>query len=159
MRKFSLAVGTLAIAVGATFALAHPPGNGYGAGAGCAAAGAATTTTACPMAGGGPGQGMGSGTGMGYGRGGGMGPGKGAGYGRGGGMGPGGGQALALLTPEERTAHREAMHSLKSVEECNAYVAKQHELITERAKEKGVAAPIGPRGGMCERMQAHGMFG
>ncbi len=165
MRKFSLAVGTLAIAVGATFALAHPPGNGYGAGAGCAAAGDATATTACPMAGGGPGQGMGygqgmgPGAGMGYGHGAGMGPGRGAGYGRGGGMGPGGGQALALLTPEERTAHREAMHNLKSVEECTAYVAQQRELITERAKEKGVAVPFGPRGDMCERMQAHGMFG
>lgn len=167
MRKLTLAVGTLAIAVGATLAIAHPPGGGYGAGAGCAATGDAAATAGCPMAGGGPGygkgagQGMGPGAGMGYGRGGGMGPGQGMGHGHGAGMGPGGGQGQgnALLTPEERTAHREAMHSFKSAEECTAYVAKQRELLTERAKEKGVAAPLGPRGDMCERMKARGMFG
>ena len=103
----------------------------------------------CPNAGG-PG-GYGPGYGPGYGRGGGSGP--GAGYGRGGGPG------MALLTPEERAQHREAMHSLTTVEQCNAYIAGHRQMLEERAKEKGVAPPPGPRGNVCERMKARGMFG
>jgi hypothetical protein len=71
----------------------------------------------------------------------------------------GGGQGMALLTPEERTQHRESMSSLKTVEACTAYMAQHQQMLQDRAKEKGVAAPPGPRGNACERMKARGMFG
>ena len=71
----------------------------------------------------------------------------------------GGGQGMALLTPEERTAHRDAMHSFKTVEECTAYMTQHQQLLQERAKAQGVAAPPGPRGNACERMKARGMIG
>ena len=39
-------------------------------------------------------------------------------------------------------------------------VDPQHrQLVEERAKEKGVAAPLGPRGNACERMKMRGMTG
>jgi hypothetical protein len=147
MKKLALAIGMVSIAVAASVTMADPGGYGMGMGPGCGAAAGAN----CPY-GGGPG-----GYGPGYGRGGGYGP--GAGQGPGGGYGRGGGQGMALLTPEERAQHREAMHSLTSVEQCNAYMAEHRQLLLERAKEKGVAPPPGPRGDMCERMKARGMFG
>jgi hypothetical protein len=70
----------------------------------------------------------------------------------------GGGQAMALLTPEEQAQHRLAMHSFKTTEECTAYIAQHQQMLQERAKEKGVAAPSGPRGNMCERMKMHGFM-
>jgi hypothetical protein len=79
------------------------------------------------------------------------------GYGRG--MGPGSGGGTPLLTEEERAQHREKMHSFKTVEECNAYLAEHRSLLTERAKEKGVSAPAGPHGNPCERMKARGIIG
>ncbi len=78
-------------------------------------------------------------------------------------MGPGAGHGpygdSPLLTPEEQAQHREMMHSFKTVEECNAYLTEHQKLMAERAKEKGVAAPAGPRGNACERMKARGMIG
>jgi hypothetical protein len=136
MKNLALAIGMVSIAVAASVTMADPGGYGMGMGPGCGAAAGAN----CPNAGG-PG---------GYGRGGGYGP--GAGHGR------GGGQGMALLTPEERAQHREAMHSLTTVEQCNAYMAGHRQMLEERAKEKGVAPPPGPRGDMCERMKARGMF-
>ena len=137
MKKLSLAIGTLALAVAATLAMADPGGYGMGMGPGCAA-------------GAGPGPGAGAGCPGGY----------GPGYGRGGGYGMrGGGQGMALLTPEERTAHRDAMHSFKTVEECTAYMTQHQQLLQERAKAQGVTAPPGPRGNACERMKARGMIG
>jgi hypothetical protein len=97
------------------------------------------------------GEGYGPGQGPGYGRG------NGPGYGRGMGQGPGGG--TPLLTQEERTQFREKMHSFKTVDECNAYLAEHRKLITERAKEKGLPEPTTPRGNPCERMKARGMLG
>lgn len=135
MKKLSLVLGIVAASVAASLALAQP--GGYGPGPGCGA-----------MAGANCAAGVG-GQGPGYGRGGGMGP--------GGGRGPGSG--MSLLTPDEQAQHREMMHSFKTVEECNAYLAEHQKLMAERAKEKGVAAPAGPRGNACERMKARGMIG
>jgi hypothetical protein len=74
-------------------------------------------------------------------------------------MGPGPGSGTPLLTEEERAQHREKMHSFKTVEECNAYLTEHRQMMAERAKEKGVSAPAGPRGNPCERMKARGMLG
>jgi hypothetical protein len=67
--------------------------------------------------------------------------GRGYGMGPGAGMGPGYGMrghgyGPSLLTPEEREAHMNAMHSLKTLDECNAYMAEHQKLVAERAKEK-----------------------
>jgi hypothetical protein len=55
--------------------------------------------------------------------------------------------------------YRDAMQAAKTVEECNAVITERQTLVQERAKENGVAAPIGPRGNPCERMKARGLFG
>lgn len=136
MTKLSLALGIAVAGLTASLALAQGGGYGPGPGPGCGG-GPVAAGASCPMGGGG----------------------YGPGYGRGGGRGQGSGAGNALLTQEEFAAHREKMHSFKSVEECNAYLAEHQKLMAERAKEKGVAAPPGPHGNACERMKAHGMFG
>ncbi len=105
-------------------------------------------------------------------------PGLGMGGGMGGGMGPGAGPAnrpcaatgqaqgspqcnwranrrntpgMALMTPEERSAHRDRMRGMQSREECLAYVAEHHAQMMERAKAKGQTLPE-PRNRMCERL-------
>jgi hypothetical protein len=134
MNKVALTLGIAAATIAASLAFAGPgygPGSGPGAGPGCAAG----TTAECQ---------------------GGRGPGMGMGWG--GGHGRGQGAGLNLMTPEERTAHREQMRSLKSVAECNAYLSAHREAMAARAAQKGVTLPE-PRGNACERMQAHGRFG
>jgi hypothetical protein len=131
MKKFALTLGAVTAALAATIALAGPgygPGAGPGAGTGCAAGAAANCQ-------------------------GGMGPGMGMG---GGGRGQGAG--LELMTPEERTAHRNQMRSLKTLDECNAYLSAHRAEMAARAAEMGITLPE-PRGNACERMQAHGRFG
>jgi hypothetical protein len=135
MNQLTLSLCTLAAALATAVTLADAAGPGYGAGPGagpnCAAAGT-------------------PGAGCGYGPGGGRGPGAGMGGG-------GWGYGAQLLTPEERTAHMTTMHSFKSLDECNAYMADFQKLIAERATEKGLPVPP-QRGNMCERMQARGFF-
>jgi hypothetical protein len=131
MKKFALTLGAATAALAATIALAGPgygPGAGPGTGTGCAAGTAANCQ-------------------------GGMGPGMGMGGG-----GRGQGAELNLMTPEERTAHRNQMMSLKNVAECNAYLADHRAEMAKRAAEQGITLPE-PRGNACERMQAHGRFG
>jgi hypothetical protein len=107
-----------------------------------------------------PGQGMGPG--------GGMGPGMGPGGGMGPGMGPGGRgmrfefskdntPGWSLMTPEERTAHREKMLAAKTLEECKAVQEGHHQQMAARAKEKGQTLP-GPRQNACDRMKARGFY-
>lgn len=101
----------------------------------------------------------------------GMGPGggRGPGMGPGAGMGPGGGPGMrfqfnqdntpgwSLMTPEERTAHHNAMMSAKTYEECKAAQEAQHKQMEARAKEQGKALPA-PRQNACERMKARGFY-
>lgn len=106
-----------------------------------------------------PGQGMGPGGGMGPG----MGPGGGMGPGMGGGRGmrfdfnkdntPG----WSLMTPEERTAHREKMLAAKTPEECKAVQEEHHKQMAARAKEKGQTLR-GPRQNACDRMKSRGFY-
>lgn len=94
------------------------------------------------------------------------GPGAGMGGGMGGNMGRGGmgmrfGRSntpgWSLLSPEERTAHRERMLAAKSYDECKAVQAAQHQIVVERAKERGVTLPT-PRRNGCDVMQSRGLF-
>ena len=100
----------------------------------------------------------------------GMGPGGGMGPGMGGmgGMGPGA-QGMryqfnrdntpgwSLMTPEERTAHREKMMSAKTYEECQAAQDEHRKQMEARAKEKGQTLR-GPRQNACDRMKARGFY-
>jgi hypothetical protein len=63
----------------------------------------------------------------------------------------------ALMTPDERVAHRQKMWSFTSYEECKAYQAEQHQAMEARAKEQGKTLPA-PRANACERMKARGMM-
>jgi len=130
MRKTTLALGLAMVVATAAFAApGYGPGNGPGNGP-CATAGAAN----CP--------GAGAGYGMGRGRMGGHGP---------------GGQA-SLMTDEEREAHRTAMHSFTSVEQCSAYWTEHRAEMTRRAQERGIEHGPGPRVSPCERMAARGFI-
>ena len=106
--------------------------------------------------------------GQGMGPGGGMGPGMGPGMGGMGGMGPGARgmrfqfnqdntPGWSLMTPDERTAHHNAMMSAKTYEECKAAQEAQHKQMEARAKEQGKTLP-GPRQNACERMKARGFY-
>lgn len=83
-----------------------------------------------------------------------------------GGMGPGKGRfgfnqgntpGWSLMTPEERTAHREKMWSFKTYDECKAFQAEHHKAMEARAKEQGKTLPA-PRANSCDRMKARGML-
>lgn len=62
-----------------------------------------------------------------------------------------------LMTAEEQNAHRTKMHSLKTMDECKAYIAEHHTAMEARAKEKGATLPA-MRSTNCERMQARGFI-
>ena len=88
-----------------------------------------------------------------------QGPGYGAGPGKGRMMefGPNNAAGWSLMTTEERRAHRDQMHSFKTVEECKAYLDQHAKQMAYRAKEKGVAY-AGPRENACEVMKSRGWF-
>lgn len=62
-----------------------------------------------------------------------------------------------LMSPDERNAHRNAMWSAKSYDECKALQADHHKAMEARAKEQGKTLPV-PRANACDRMQARGQF-
>jgi hypothetical protein len=138
MRKTTMALG-LAMVLAAAASFAGPGysaayGMGYGPGNGPCATGG-TANCSGPDAGYGPGYGRGR---------------------MGGGYGPGG--AGALMSDEEREAHRNAMHSFTTVEQCNAYWTDHRAQMTERAKAQGIEPGPGPRFSPCERMAARGFL-
>ncbi len=63
----------------------------------------------------------------------------------------------SLMTPEERTAHRDKMLAAKSYEECQAVQEEHHRQMAARAKEQGKTLP-GPRRNACDRMQSRGFY-
>jgi hypothetical protein len=97
------------------------------------------------------------------------GQGMGPGMGMGAGMGPGAGKAMrfnankdntsgwALMSTEERAAHRDKMQGAKTYDECKATQEEHHKAMEARAKEKGATLPA-PRSNGCERMKARGFF-
>ena len=62
-----------------------------------------------------------------------------------------------LMTPEERTEHRIKMRSFTEYNACKEYVDEHHKKMEERAKEKGVAAPVMKRNA-CDVMKAKGIL-
>jgi hypothetical protein len=99
----------------------------------------------------------------------GMGPGAGQGQGAGMGPGPGGGKGMQfnankdntwgyqLMSPEERTAHRDKMRTTKTYDECKALQEGHHKAMEVRAKEQGKTLPA-PGNNGCDRMKASGYF-
>ncbi len=71
------------------------------------------------------------------------------------GWGPGVTPGWSLMTADEQNAHREKMTSMKTYDECKAYLAEHHKDMQERAKAKGVDLP-GGYGMACDRMKAQG---
>jgi hypothetical protein len=55
----------------------------------------------------------------------------------------------AMMTPAERDAHRERMGTFKSRSECQAYMDEHHQLMSERAKERGRTPLAQPRRNAC----------
>lgn len=70
-----------------------------------------------------------------------------------GGAGPGRMYGWSLMTPQERTEHRQKMQAFDNYDACTAYVAEHHKLMAARAKEKGVALPAAPMRDMCARLK------
>jgi len=86
-----------------------------------------------------------------------MGPGMGAGMGPGGGwhVNQGNTPGYALMTPAERNAHQAKMQSLKTYQECKAYIDEHHRTMEARAKEKGTKLMV-MRADPCGDMKAAG---
>lgn len=63
----------------------------------------------------------------------------------------------ALMTDQERVAHRDKMLSFKTYDECKAYQVEHHALMEARAKEKGTKLLM-PRNNACDRMKASGLL-
>ncbi len=84
-----------------------------------------------------------------------------------GGMGPGRGGRMAfsqgntpgwsLMSPEERTTHRDKMWAFKTYDECKAYQAEHHKAMEGKAKDLGKTLPA-PHANACDRMKAQGQF-
>ena len=75
------------------------------------------------------------------------------------GSGPGGGPGMqggccnanttpgwAMMTPEERTAHRDRVMGSKDYAGCSAYMQGHYKAMEQRAKERGTTMPDGPGG-------------
>jgi hypothetical protein len=96
---------------------------------------------------------------------------QGPGYGPGGGAGKGPGKGpgwsfngdntrgWSMMSRAERAEHRDRMLSMKSYEECVAYLEEHHKQMEARAKARGRAGPAQPAQNMCERMKQAGRFG
>ena len=57
-----------------------------------------------------------------------------------------------LMTPEERIEHQSRIRGFKTYEECRGYQNSHHQLMEERARQRGMALPRGRRD-ICEHLQ------
>lgn len=57
-----------------------------------------------------------------------------------------------LMTPEERIEHQSRIRGFTSYEECRTYQASHHQLMEERARQRGMALPAGGRDA-CEHLK------
>jgi len=85
-------------------------------------------------------------------------PAAGCGGGPGGGMHARWGQRYtpgwSMMTPEERQAHRDKLASLKTYDECKAYMDQHRAEMAERAKTQGRTMPATPRHDACASLKA-----
>jgi len=84
------------------------------------------------------------------------GPGKGPGKGPGWSFNGDNTRGWSMMSREERAEHRNKMMSMKTSEECVAYVEEHQKQMESRAKERGRPMPGMPARNMCERMKQAG---
>lgn len=95
----------------------------------------------------------------------GYGPGPGGGPGKGSGKGPGWSfngdntRGWSMMGRQERAEHRSRMLSMKTYEECVAYLEEHRKQMEARAQGRRVPMPAAPAQNMCDRMKQGGRFG
>jgi len=57
-----------------------------------------------------------------------------------------------LMTPEERIEHQAKIRGFTTYEACRSYQVSHHQLMEERAKQRGMALPQGRRD-ICEHLR------
>jgi hypothetical protein len=62
-----------------------------------------------------------------------------------------------LMTPEERTEHQTKLRGFSEYAACKEYVDEHHKKMEERAKEKGITAPLVKRN-PCDVLKARGVL-
>jgi Spy/CpxP family protein refolding chaperone len=64
-------------------------------------------------------------------------------------MGPNNTSGWGMMNKAERNEHHSMMKSMKTQEECSAYMEKHHAQMMDRAKERKLAIPTKPRDDTC----------
>ena len=59
----------------------------------------------------------------------------------------------SMMTPAERQEHQARMSAMMNHDECRAYMGQHHQLMTDRAKQKGGTVPPQPRRDACAGLQ------
>lgn len=57
-----------------------------------------------------------------------------------------------LMSPEERIEHQTRIRSFTKLEQCRSYQVGHHQLMEERAKQRGLAMPGGGQD-ICEHLK------
>ncbi|MEN9479871.1 MAG: hypothetical protein RLZZ298_1266 [Pseudomonadota bacterium] len=57
-----------------------------------------------------------------------------------------------LMTPEERIEHQTRIRGFTTLDECRSYQVSHHQLMEERARQRGMALPGGGQG-ICEHLK------
>lgn len=57
-----------------------------------------------------------------------------------------------FMTPEERIEHQTRIRGFSTLEECRSYQVSHHQLIEERARQRGKALPGGGQD-ICEHLK------
>lgn len=55
----------------------------------------------------------------------------------------------SMMSDAERQQHRDKLATIKTHDECRDYMAKHHDEMVARAKDKGIAMPARPRRDAC----------
>lgn len=59
----------------------------------------------------------------------------------------------SMMSPQEREEHQSRMRGMTNYEQCKSYMEQHHQQMTQRAQEKGQAAPMQPRQDACEGLK------
>ena len=57
-----------------------------------------------------------------------------------------------LMTPEERIEHQSTIRGFGSLDECRRYQIGHHQMMQERARQRGMTLPAGGQD-ICERLK------
>lgn len=57
-----------------------------------------------------------------------------------------------LMTPDERVEHQSRIRSFSTLDECRSYQFSHHQLMEERARQRGMALP-GSGQDICEHLK------